>query len=117
MLKHFSVVDGVILLFLFLLLRQYLYPPQMSVVSHTIVVQGHFSLPPLSPKLLSIAQITALVTHRPHSCAILCHVRGIHTSVVLCSVLLDILPHLLDGQVELVLRLLLLLHEVVRVVC
>jgi hypothetical protein len=56
------------------------------------------------------------VTQRPDTRAITCAIRRVNTPVVLLSVLLDVLPHLLDGHVERVVRLVLLVDEVVRVV-
>jgi hypothetical protein len=56
------------------------------------------------------------VAHSPHTRAILRAIRRIHTPVVLLGMLLDVLPHLLDAEVELVVRLRLLVDEVVRVV-
>jgi hypothetical protein len=57
-----------------------------------------------------------LLTQRPHTRAILRVIRRINTPVVLLRVLLDVLPHLFDAEVELVVRLRLLVDEVVRVV-
>jgi hypothetical protein len=54
---------------------------------------------------------------KPCASAILRRVRRIDALVVLRRVLLDLLPHLLDGAVERLVRLLLRVDEVVRVVC
>ena len=48
--------------------------------------------------------------------AVACHVCCVDALVVLDSVLLDAFPHLLDAEVELVLRLLFLVDEIMRVV-
>lgn len=45
------------------------------------------------------------------------HVRSVDALVVLNSVPLDAFPHLLDAEVELVLRLLFLVDEVMGIVC
>lgn len=53
----------------------------------------------------------------PGTGAVACFVGGVDTAVVLSSVVLEILPHLLDGAVEALVGLLLLGSEVMSFVC
>lgn len=85
------VVD--ILLFLFLNLHPCLHVPSSLHLQRLALSDS------LSGSTVSIAR----------------HVSGVDALVVLNSVFLDAFPHLLDAEVELVLRLLLLVDEVVGV--
>jgi hypothetical protein len=66
---------------------------------------------------LSAPRASGLVAQRPHTRTVRCIIRRVNTPVMLLGMLLNVLPHLLDGQVERVMRLVLLVDEVVRVVC
>jgi hypothetical protein len=54
---------------------------------------------------------------KPRTSAILRCISRINALVVLTRMVLDLLPHLLDGAVERLVRLVLRVDEVVRVVC
>ena len=100
-----------LLVFLFLFL--FLFRPGFPLLSHRPSASSHLLNNTPTPRLRPIHSFTP---HNPRATAIRRVIRRIHRLVVLDRVVLDFLPHLLDGAVERLVCLVLHRDEVVRVV-